>query len=247
VGTNEEIPGSPGENGGAPASETSGGGSQSVPQGVCPNWEYELVDSDSGYYNGAFAGDRPSDEHQLLGRSCTTDFGTTVVGAEWVLPGEDGQPLVDPAVLAQQAVDSLRLPRPRIAASPEAAQLVHLPVWLWLEGDSWQTQTASASVPGLTVTARAVPTQVTWSMGEGSTVVCDGPGTPWKRGNDAKAASPDCGHTYTRPSATPLRTTVVVDWEVTWSGGGQSGTVPPMTTTASVSWTVTESHALVTR
>ena len=66
-------------------------------------------------------------------------------------------------------------------------------------------------------------------------------------GTDAEAESPDCGHTYTQPSSDDLRAQVTVNWEVTWSGGGEAGTVPEMTTTASVSWPVVESHALVTR
>jgi hypothetical protein len=249
AGSSEELPGSSG----APGRGTDNAGNDgqnptdSVPAGVCPNWEYELVDSESGYYRGAFAGERPSAEHQLLGRSCTTPgMGTRVVGAEWVLVGEDGVPAVDPAVLAQQAVDSLRLPTPVIAASPADMQLVRLPVWLWLEGSSWESQSASASVPGLTVTAVAEPTQVSWSMGDGSTVVCDGPGTTRTRGMDPKASSPDCGHTYTQPSSNRLRVTATVSWRVTWSGGGASGSIPGMTTTAAVSWSVTESHALVT-
>ncbi|GAB4001741.1 hypothetical protein GCM10029992_38070 [Glycomyces albus] len=166
---------------------------------------------------------------------------------QWVEADEDGNLAIDPEVLAAQAVDNLQLPRPQIAASPEAAQLVYLPVWMWLEGDSWSSQSASASVPGLTVTARAVPVKATWDMGDGTTVTCEGPGTAWEKGMDPEAASPDCGHTYTQPSSNDLRTSVTVAWEVTWSGGGESGSVPGMTTTASVTWPVVESHALVTR
>lgn len=247
VGTGEEQPGSGGTSGGGDATgDEGGGGGTSVPAGQCPNYQYELVDSDSGSYKGASAGTRPSEEHRLMGRWCRNPHtGTTQVGAEWVLPGEDGTPVVDPAVLAQQAVDSLRLPRPRIAASPEAAQLVRLPVWLWLDGASWVSQSASASVPGLTVTATAVPVEAAWVMGDGTTVECSGPGTAWKKSMGAKAESPDCGHTYTQPSRNELKVTVTVSWQVTWSGGGESGSVPGMVTTASVSWTVTESHALV--
>lgn len=249
VEIDDQTPGSSGSagsgNGTATANTDEDGGS--VPSGVCPNYEYELVDSDSGYFQGAFAGERPSEEHQLMGRSCTDPgSGSTLVGAEWVLVGEDGVPAVDPAVLAAQAVDSLRLPMPQIAASPEAAQLVRLPVWLWLEGASWSSQSASASVPGLTVTATAVPVEAAWDMGDGSTVTCEGPGAAWEQGMDPEASSPDCGHTYTRPSGGPLKASVTVAWEVTWSGGGQSGSVLGMVTAASVTWPVVESHALVT-
>ncbi len=83
-------------------------------------------------------------------------------------------------------------------------------------------------------------------MGDGTAVTCSGPGTVWEQGMDPEAESPDCGHTYTRPSTEDLRVEVTVSWEVTWSGGGESGSVPGMVTTASVAWPVVESHALVT-
>jgi hypothetical protein len=258
----EEQPGADGSEGsagdGGGAEDQSGDSAEtSVPSGQCPNWAYELVDSESGTYKGASAGERPSEKHQLLGRWCRDPHtGLTMVGAEWVLPGEDGTPVVDPRVLAQQAVDSLRLPKPNVAASPESAQLVRLPVWLWLEGASWESQSASASVPGLTVTAEAVPTIAAWDMGDGTTIECTGPGTPWteeaaaeagSQASEDEAESPDCGHTYTQPSEKELQVSVTVTWEVTWSGGGESGSVPDMVTTASASWPVTESHSLVTR
>jgi hypothetical protein len=250
AGTEEDIPGAPDDGGsaGAGAGTDDDGGESSVPAGMCPNYEYELVDSDSGTYKGASAGERPSEEHMLMGRWCRNPHtGTTQVGAEWVLVDEDGNPTLDPRVLAQQAVDSLQLPKPQIAASPEASQLVRLPVWLWLEGTSWESQSASASVPGLTVTAEAVPAVATWDMGDGTTIECDGPGTVWTKAAGAEAESPDCGHVYEQPSAEELPVSVVITWEVSWSGGGESGTVPDMTTEATEAWPVTESHALVTR
>jgi hypothetical protein len=36
-----------------------------------------------------------------------------------------------------------------------------------------------------------------------------------------------------------------VTWSVTWAGGGQSGTVPPLTTTSSVALPVAQSQAIV--
>jgi hypothetical protein len=54
----------------------------------------------------------------------------------------------------QQAVDRLRMPKPAIAANPSlnTRQVVHVPVWWWIEPGWWRTRTASASVPGLTIT-----------------------------------------------------------------------------------------------
>jgi hypothetical protein len=209
--------------------------------------EYKLKESDADSH--AQAGERPSPEHQLMFKTCTDpETGTVIQSVQWVAPGEEGVP-VDPAVLAQEAIDRLRLPQPQIAASPEDYQLVRLPTWLWLDGNSWSAQSASASVPGLTVTATATPVKATWDLGDGSTVVCEGAGTEWTPQYDAKDASPDCGHTYARSSANApegeYEVSVVVEWAVSWSGGGQSGTEPGMTTTAQVSWQVAESQATV--
>jgi hypothetical protein len=161
-------------------------------------------------------------------------------------PGAEGP---SPAELAQQARERLRLPDPAVAASPVGDQLVNLPTWLWLDGD-WAPVEATASVPGVSVTARAVPESATWSMGDGSEVVCRGPGTRYAAGRDPASPSPDCGHTYRTSSAgrpgETFTVSVSVDWTVTWSGAGEGGTFPGLTTTAEAGFRVAESQALVT-
>lgn len=156
-------------------------------------------------------------------------------------------PLPSPAQLAQMAYNQLRLPTPTIAANPAGEQLVNLPTWMWLSS-GWGPVSATASVPGVSVTAVATPTSVSWSMGDGSTVTCTGAGTPFKPGTDPKAPSPDCGHTYRTSSASQASqafpVTATVHWTVTWSGAGQGGTFPDMTTTGNAAFRVAESQAL---
>lgn len=225
------------------------GASGADAHGPLAGWdcEYQLLKTDAE--SDAHAGERPSPDHRLMVKTCTDPVtGTSIQERTWVAPGEDGIP-VDPAVLAAEAIDNLKLPTPQVASSPHDVQLVWLPTWLWLTGDSWQRQTASASVPGLTVTAVAVPTRATWQMGDGVTVVCEEAGTAWDASYEPEAVSPTCGHTYTRSSARApsgeYTVQVTVAWDVTWSGGGASETVPGMVTTASVSWPVAESQSLV--
>jgi hypothetical protein len=214
-----------------------------------PVCESKILETDADAH--PLAGERPSADHQLLFTNCTDPTtGTGTQQARWVLPGDEGLP-VDPAVLAQQAIDGLRLPQPQIAASPNGIQLVRLPTWLWLAGTSWQSQQASASVPGLTVTAVAEPVRAEWVMGDGATVACTSAGTKWTASYDVEAESPTCGHSYTRSSASApggeYAVSVTVEWTVSWSGGGSSGTGPGMTTTASTSWPVAESQAITGR
>jgi hypothetical protein len=152
-----------------------------------------------------------------------------------------------PQQLADEAVRALRPPAPaiRLNPMPPVAQLVRLPSWVWLDPSSWGPRTATASVPGMSVTATATPTKVVFVAGDGTSFTCIGPGTPWKRGMNPAAESPSCGHTYTRAGTFTLSATVT--WAITWSGGGETGTAPALTTTSSLGVRVTESQALVTR
>lgn len=168
----------------------------------------------------------------------------------WIPAGQQAEPSMTPEQVALMAKSRLRLPAPSIEVNPAGEQLVHLPTWLWLR-EGWRTTSASASVPGITVTAVAEPTAASWSTGDGTTVTCTGPGTPFSAGHDPKATSPDCGHTYRRSSkglpGDAYTATVTVRWNVRWSGAGQNGVFPGLTTTTSASLSVAESQALNSR
>lgn len=170
-------------------------------------------------------------------------------GPVWVPAGGGAQPALSPEQVAQIARNRLRLPEVTIAASPAEDQLVNLPTWLWLSG-GWEEVSANASVPGVSVTAVARPRSVTWSMGDGGSVTCGGPGTPFVSGRDPRRDSPDCGYTYRTSSAgkraDAYTVTVTVTWTVTWSGAGQGGTFPNMTTSASAAFRVAESQGIAT-
>jgi hypothetical protein len=164
---------------------------------------------------------------------CQQGGGTTTGFGEW----RDAPPVVNVADVARSAVAQLQLPSPmiRLNPAPPAPALTFVGVWFWLDG-GWGAQTATASVPGLSVTAKATPQQVRWQTGDGAAVVvCDGPGMAWTAGMDPKATSP-CGHTYTRPSSgEPSETFTVratVTWTVNWAGGGATGAVPDLVTTS---------------
>jgi hypothetical protein len=68
-------------------------------------------------------------------------------------------------------------------------------------------------------------------------------------GGDPAASSPDCGHTYTRSSAgvpgQAYPVTATVTWEITWTGGGEQGTLPALETTSTTVFRVAESQALI--
>jgi len=185
----------------------------------------------------------------LVNGSWTTDPNSlTWVPLGTATPAGNPQPIPpSPAQLAEIARKQLQFPALTIAANPSGEQLVSLPTWLWLSS-GWQTVSATVAVPGVSVTATATPTSVTWSMGDGSTVACGCPGAPYTTSSDPKASSPDCGHTYRASSASQagqaFPVTATVHWTVTWAGAGQGGVFPDLTTTGNAAFRVAESQAL---
>jgi hypothetical protein len=147
-----------------------------------------------------------------------------------------------PQLLADEAVKALRLPLPAIRVSPAPTnQMVFVPTWVWLGPESWGNRSATASVPGMSLTATATPVKLILSTA-GQSVTCLGSGTAWTPDRDAAAASPTCGVTYGTPGSFALQATVT--WNVSWAGGGVAGTAPAMTTTASMNLRVSEAGGL---
>ncbi|MFD9483617.1 ATP/GTP-binding protein [Streptomyces sp. NPDC059991] len=143
--------------------------------------------------------------------------------------GHPPVPQVDPRELAQRAVDSMTLLGPDIA-SPRAngRYTVGVPMWMWVNqsATTYGPNTASASAGGITVTATAKVSKIVWAMGDGATVTCNGPGTPYTS-SQTMAKSPTCGHAYATTSAdaqgSQFPVTATSTWEITWQGGGQAG------------------------
>ncbi|MFD5065113.1 ATP/GTP-binding protein [Streptomyces sp. NPDC058394] len=137
---------------------------------------------------------------------------------------------VDPAVLAQAAVDKMLLRGPQIGITPKPGGkgVVGMPVYMWTArgAETYGPNTASASAGGVTVTATARVTRIVWQMGDGKTITCTTAGTPYKA-EYGKKPSPDCGYRYRQPSATQesgkYHVTATSTWTIDWMGGGQSG------------------------
>jgi hypothetical protein len=163
------------------------------------------------------------------------------------------QPAVPPAVLAQQASKFVPAPPPGIQTSPPATvdQVVNVPTWLWVDPATWGSRSATASVPNESATVTATPVSVTWTMGDGTKVVCRGPGTPYTARTDPARPSPTCGHTYRRSSARqaglryPVAATTT--WALRWTATGAvttSGTLAPLLRTSTVSLRVAEAQTV---
>jgi hypothetical protein len=229
----------------SPHCELTAGGSPRPPSSLSPATPSESSDRHSGGTQAPTCAYQPS-PYQGHPDAVTDWPPQTWYEGRCELTGAITTPVpvtsLTPAEVARLARDQLGLPRPEIGASPAGDQLVNLPTWLYLTG-GWRTLWATASVPGISVTAWAEPTSVTWSMGDGTTVDCPGPGTRYTPTADPGSESSHCGHTYRRAFDT-APVTATIRWSVTWSGAGQTGTFPPLTTTNTTQFRVQESHAL---
>jgi len=160
--------------------------------------------------------------------------------------------LADPYQVALDALASVQITPPAIRTSPsENGRLyVQVPTWLWLDSTWWQTYEATANTGRVWSTVRATPVATTWELGDGRSVSCRGPGTPWRRGLSEDASS--CTHTYrsssaSRPGGTfSLEVTVML--EVSWTSNATGGgTLPAITRSSTIAVEVGEIQAIGTR
>ncbi len=120
------------------------------------------------------------------------------------------------------------------ATPPYRRTWVGIPVWLWVADPTpftYGSFAQTATLGGVTITARATATQVDWSSGAGQDVTC-GAGTPFELStwaDQAAANSPTCGFRFQQASAEQpngiWNVTATSHWTVSWTGGGQTGTV----------------------
>lgn len=177
-----------------------------------------------------------------------TNWGVPTI--QWQAAGKKALP--DPQVLAAQAESKLTLAKPAVDSSPTAnvKQVVQLPTWTWIPRAQWAPVSATASVPGESVTATATPISLSFSWGDGTSSTCQGPGTPYSPGaSNPSASSPTCGHTYQVTSAAApgqqFPVTATLSWSIAWNGGGRAGTFPDLTTTTTVHWTVEQVESVL--
>lgn len=166
----------------------------------------------------------------------TPDEGVIYNAACFALDGVDGAPYVHwptpmffpsgegmVGSLIEQVIAMLPLSGAEIGIAPDpaGAGLVGLPVWMWTAQtpESWGPLTASLTALGLTVHAEANATAISWDMGDGTTQVCQHPGTPYQPEYGA-SSSPTCGHTYQQPSRHQpggvYQITATTEWRIDW-------------------------------
>ena len=210
---------------------------------------YGTFDPDDGCYYARLQPQPPAGDPDLMGhapgdgavysRTCPfqADSGQSDV---WLANPPAGPPIVTPAELAQQALAKIHRTAATIRTAPSAkgtrTALVGSPIWMWIRqtGTDYASKgkplSATAAVPGLSVTADVYVTAVDWNMGDGGAArTCTLPGTAY-RPSDGSATSPDCGYSYPKPSIGQpderYAITATVHWFVRWrSSNGVRGTI----------------------
>jgi hypothetical protein len=156
-----------------------------------------------------------------------------------------GQPqAIDPRVAAQIVVKTMTFAAPHLGLSPyvqSATQegVVNVPIWMWVTDPGMTTtgpQTKRAVAGGVAIEATGTVDHIEWSMGDGTTITCKGPGTPFTRAMaEGKAlnevpASPTCGHKYRKTSTCAksgsYQVTATTYWNIHWTSGGMEGDIP---------------------
>lgn len=224
-----EDPGAPGESRPAGTRKGAGraaGGSNATEKKTCT---YELADPQPPSGSLDWEGHEPGDG-AVYEKACmyNGDDNFRILSMVWAADPPVAQ--VDPAVLAQQAVDKMLLKGPRIGITPKPGGkgVVGMPVYMWTGkgAATYGPNQASATAGAVTVTATAKVSKIVWTMGDGTAVTCTTAGTPYSA-EYGKKPSPDCGHRYTQPSSSTesgkYHVTATSTWTVDWTGGGQTG------------------------
>ncbi|HNH38519.1 MAG TPA: hypothetical protein PK912_08745, partial [Microthrixaceae bacterium] len=158
-----------------PGGGGSGGGGGGGGEGPPCEWHVVIEDD---FQMGIYDVDTLQTQHSATGRWLEywcEGTGAVAVDGYFIVP-EGG--LVDPAALAQQALQSVQIAPPAIRTSPdESGRLyVQVPTWLWIDSSWWQPYTATAQAGRVWSTVTARPVSVTWGTGDGGSEVCRGPG-----------------------------------------------------------------------
>ena len=183
--------------------------------------------------------------------SCSGPAGTITQDPTWISSATPTTPTtpapatppVDPRTLALQAESQLQLPDPTVSFNPANAAVVNLPTWLWVDPAIWHSYSVTATAGAVTATATATPVSVAWTMGDGGSVGCGGPGSVYQPELPSSAQTTYCSYAYPvasvgQPSSTggpgqpAFTVTATVTWQVSWTAQGAAGggALPGLTT-----------------
>lgn len=151
----------------------------------------------------------------------------------FVATGDAPVVLIDPAVMAQRALDKMQLATPNIHAAPQppAMTYVGLETWLWIDPRQWKALELTVTAGATSVAVTAAPVHATWDLTTGSTT-CTSAGRAWVDGM-SNVEKTDCSYTWEHTSdgqpedAYPISSTLTyqVDWTCSGACLANAGTL----------------------
>jgi hypothetical protein len=196
------------------------------------------------------------------GEHCIYEAASDGVCFNVVEPAGAAEPPINPAAIAASAASRIALEAGTLQTSPSSrtAGLTGAASWFWLE-PSPAARALTVGVRGERVTVTASAKEVLWSFGEG-TQSAGGAGVPYRPGPapagavrhvyQTRCLPGDQGHdpsVLASCGANGYTVSVEVVWSITYQAGGPvagSGALPARTTTATISYPVSESRAFLT-
>ena len=155
----------------------------------------------------------------------------------WVPAGAAPGSAPSVPTLIQQAKGQATLATPSVQLNPPGDQIVNYRSWLWVPRVEWSVVTASATAGGVTATVTAAPEKVVFSMGDGDSVTCDGPGVTYDSSKPADQQSTYCSYIWRTSSASEpgeeYRVTATIYYAVTTAVHGAANPTPNLGIVAS--------------
>ena len=251
--------GSSSPGGGSGSGSSTGDGAAVDPCATSPTY-LSLMDPQPPVGDPAWGGHSPAEGAIYIENFCKAGVGVAGV-PHFVASGGAGggaaSPPPDPADLAAQLMAQMVFtpPAPVSQVAPGGTPVINQPIWFWVAGDATVTgpQSSSMSAGGVTVSLSAELVSTTWSLGDGTSMTCAGPGVAYPDPSltdeaTAHMDSPSCGHRYPHSSKNVTGSVYVVSvtstWQLQWHGGGKSGTQTRQVSGGQTSFPIIEVAAL---
>jgi hypothetical protein len=147
---------------------------------------------------------------------------------------------VSPRSVAESLREEIPMPAVDIKINPDVG-LVGSESWFWIEGYSGEPITNSTDAFGNIVEVEARPTSYEWSFGDGTVISTEAPG-------NAYPARSEIRHMFERASEDGYQVMVRFTFDVRYRTAGGSWTeLPGISRTASATYRVQESQAVIQR
>lgn len=162
------------------------------------------------------------------------------VGMVWRKITPRSSPPAAPADVADTLRQEIPMPEVTVRINPDVG-LSGSESWFWVEGYSGAPITNGTDAFGRAVEVEAKPTRYEWSFGDGTTIASDSVGRAYPERSEVT-------HIFQRASASGYQVTVRFVFDVRYRvDGGSWLALPGITRTASTTYRVRESQAVISR